>query len=58
MVSVIEALLIFILIVILSLIVASLYRRIVGGIVTRREEREVQRIGKRGIAKEKIEIKR
>lgn len=58
MVSVTDALLIFVVIIVASLIVAYLYGRIMRGVVTRREEREAVRIGRIGYAKERIEKRR
>lgn len=58
MVSLTEALLIFVAIIGLSIIVAFIYGRIMRGIVTRSEEREAWRVGKTGYAKEKIVKKR
>lgn len=57
LVSVIDAIIILMFIVALSLVTASIYRRITGGIVRRKEERQVTKLPFYASASERIERK-
>lgn len=56
--SELEALLLILFIVVGSFLTIWLYRKITGGITTRKEQREATRVGRMGVASEKKEIKR